>query len=129
MIRDIPEQWDEKKLRELCMSKGEYGINAPAVKYSKDLHTYLRITDINEDGAFIEKGKKSVAYVNAGNFILREGDIVFARTGASVGKTYLYNKADGILVFAGFLIKFTPNEKILLSQYLKFYTSTKQYWD
>ena len=54
---------------------------------------------------------------------------MFARTGASVGKTYLYNKKDGILVFAGYLIKVKPNQNILNSLFLKYYTQSKRYWD
>ena len=57
-----------------------------------------------------------------------EGDIVFARTGASVGKTYIYDKNDGRLVFAGFLIRVKANSNILHYKYLFFLTQTRSYW-
>ena len=56
---------------------------------------------------------------------LSEGNIVFARTGASVGKSYMYNPKDGELVFAGFLIKVEPNIQLLYPNYLKFIVQTK----
>lgn len=64
----------------------------------------------------------------AKDYYLKNGDIVFARTGATVGKTYLYDHRDGQLVYAGFLIKFAPNIQKLLPYYLKLYTETKMYW-
>lgn len=125
----IPKDWEIKSLRECCLIKGEYGINAAAVEYSDALPTYIRITDIDDDGNYSAIKKASVNDQNSENFVLRKGDIAFARTGATVGKTYLYDKRDGKLVFAGFLIRFRPDEKILLPQHLQYFTLTKPYWD
>lgn len=125
----IPSDWEVKKLGECCLIKGEYGINAAAVEYSDELPTYIRITDIDDDGNYSAIKKVSVNDENSGSFILRKGDIVFARTGATVGKTYLYDERDGELVFAGFLIRFRPDENILLTEHLKNFTLTKSYWD
>ena len=125
----IPNDWDVKKLVDCCKIKGEYGINAAAVEYSNQLPTYLRITDIDDDGHYSSDKKVSVNDESSGNFILKKGDVVFARTGATVGKTYLYDARDGELVFAGFLIRFRADETYLLPQHLKFYTSAKPYWD
>ena len=88
---------------------------------------YLRITDIDDDGHFIAKNKTSVNSEESKYYVLVDGDIVFARTGATVGKTYLYDKNDGELVFAGFLIKFNPNSNKLHPYYLKTYTETGFY--
>jgi type I restriction enzyme S subunit len=118
-----------KKLKDCCLIKGEYGINAAAVEYSNELPTYIRITDIDDDGNYSGIKKVSVNDENSSNFLLSTGDIVFARTGATVGKTYLYDSRDGELVFAGFLIRFRPNGKILLPQHLKYFTSTNLYWN
>lgn len=124
----IPQEWEVRRLGDLCCNQGDYGINAPAVAYSNDLPTYLRITDISDDGKFIIDNKASVNSPNSESYHLKEGDIVFARTGATVGKTYLYNPADGDLVFAGFLIRFSPNEQKIVPYYLKTYTNTAAYW-
>lgn len=101
----FPCDWLKVSLGEVSSKKGEYGLNAPACEYAEGLPKYLRITDIDEQGCYIDNN----AYVNdtdSNKYILGKGDIVFARTGASVGKNYIYNEKDGILVYAGFLIKF-----------------------
>ena len=124
----IPQEWEVMRLENLCHNQGDYGINAPATEFSKELPTYLRITDIDDDGKFIIANKASVNNPNSGSYHLKEGDIVFARTGATVGKTYLYNREDGDLVFAGFLIRFSPDEQRIIPYYLKAYTNTAAYW-
>lgn len=121
--------WEEKKLGELLKSRPDYGLNAPAVPFSKDLPTYLRITDISEDGKFIQDRKVSVVGEITENGFLGENEIVLARTGASVGKSYLYDYKDGPLVFAGFLIRIRPNPERLNSVFLINYFSTEMYWD
>lgn len=123
----IPEDWEVKRLGDLCENKGDYGLNAPATDYSVNLPTYLRITDIDDNRNFIHSAKKSVDNISAKEYYLKDGDIVFARTGATVGKTYLYDVRDGQLVFAGFLIKFSPNPNKLIPYYLKAHTETKDY--
>lgn len=125
----IPQEWEVKRLLDLCQNTGDYGINAPAVPYREDLPTYLRITDIDSWGKFIKTDKASVDTPNSSQFILRDGDIVFARTGATVGKTYLYDSKDGQLVFAGFLIRFTPNSNKAVPYYIKACTETASYWN
>jgi type I restriction enzyme S subunit len=82
----IPSDWEVKTLGEVCLLKGEYGINASAVEYSDELPTYIRITDIDDDGKYTAIKKASVDDENSQNFLLKKGDIVFARTGATVGK-------------------------------------------
>ena len=123
----IPKEWEVERLGNLCYNQGNYGLNAPAADYSKDLPTYLRITDIDDNGKFNSIDKKSVNNPIAEEYYLSNGDIVFARTGATVGKTYLYNVKDGQLVYAGFLIKFTPNPHKLLPYFLKAHTETQHY--
>lgn len=109
--------------------KGFYGIGAKAVPYSKSLLTYLRITDINDDGTINLKNLKSVIHENAKDYILKPNDIVFARTGASTGRNYFYDGTDGTLVYAGFLIKFSIDEKKVNPKYIKYFCQSKQYKD
>lgn len=111
----IPEDWDVSPLGECLVSRPSYGINAAAVPYSDSLPVYIRITDISEDGRFSPDKFVSVKSEQAGNYYLSDGDIVFARTGASVGKSYRYDSNDGALVFAGFLIRVRPDVNKLLS--------------
>lgn len=123
----IPQEWEVKRLGEVCHDNGKYGINAPAVPYEDKLPTYLRITDIDSNGNFIKEDKMSVDNPCSSQFVLKEGDIVFARTGATVGKTYLYKTSDGELVYAGFLICFSLNENEVVPYYIKAYTETSMY--
>ncbi|WP_142413863.1 restriction endonuclease subunit S [Hathewaya massiliensis] len=116
-----------KKFGECCLGKGTYGIGAPAVEFKEYLPKYIRITDIDELGRYSTQNVASVDDKDSENYILREGDIVFARTGNTTGKSYVYRKSDGKLVYAGFLIKFTPDPKILDVCFLKHYLETEQY--
>lgn len=125
----IPQDWEVVKLWDCLWGKPEYGINAPSVKYSDNLPTYLRITDISDDGKFISSWKTSVKHIDSSKFQLKSGDIVFARTGASVWKSYLYNPKDWKLVYAWFLIKVQPKDDILKINYLRGYLNTKSYWN
>jgi type I restriction enzyme S subunit len=120
--------WEEKKLGEVLMSHPEYGLNEAAVPFSENLPIYIRITDISEDGKFLGDQKVSVDKEVTEKDYLNEGDIVLARTGASVGKSYKYRREDGRLVFAGFLIRLKPNEHKILSELLFQFLSTNRYW-
>lgn len=122
-------EWEEKQLGEFLLRNPEYGLNEPAVPYSEFLPTYLRITDISESGNYIFENKVSVDCNVTENDYLSDGDIVLARTGASVGKSYKYRAKDGELVFAGFLIRVKPNPDRLDSELLFQYFSTTTYWD
>ena len=126
----IPEGWNVKKLGEICKNKGLYGANAPSVPYSPNLPLYIRITDIDDDGKYIFSNRVSVNISDYKNYLLKKSDIVFARTGATTGKTYLYNENDGQFVFAGFLIKFSPNTNLINPYYLKLSTEMPfyKYW-
>lgn len=122
------EKWKECILGNCLLEQPRYGINAPAVPFQKELPTYIRITDISEDGYFLPNPKVSVNHDAVDNFYLRIGDLVFARTGASVGKCYKYRKEDGKLVFAGFLIKVSPDQTRLSPDFLFQFTFSQLYW-
>lgn len=107
--------------------KGSYGIAASAVPYSEDLYTYLRITDINDDGTLNRSDLKSVADDNAEQYLLQPNDIVFARTGGSTGRNYFYDGTDGVFVYAGFLIKFSIDESKVNPKYIKYYCQSQEY--
>ena len=108
-------------------NKGEYGIGASAVDYSDELYTYLRITDINDDGTLNKNDLKSVEDGDAKNYLLNENDVVFARTGNSTGKAYYYDKMDGELVYAGFLIKFSLDPSKINPKFMKYYVLSEEY--
>ncbi|MDD3483109.1 restriction endonuclease subunit S [Azovibrio restrictus] len=122
-------EWEEKFLGECLLSRPDYGINAPAVEYSDKLPAYIRITDISDDGCFCPAPLVSVAHPLASEYYLEVGDLVFARTGASVGKSYRYKAADGVLAYAGFLIRVRPDKSKLDPEFLAYLVQTKLYWD
>ena len=117
------------RLGELLKRPPRYGISAAAVPYDSDLPTYIRITDIDERGRFSPSPSVSVNSPLSGNYQLADGDLVIARTGASVGKSYRYSPDDGPLVFAGFLITTTPDPRWLDPAYLGHYLQSNTYWD
>lgn len=125
----IPEDWEVKTLGEVTTIKGDYGINAAAVDFDEQLPVYIRITDIDDEGNFSSKKKKSVNDISSNNFYLHKNDLVFVRTGATVGKSYLYNENDGKLVFAGFLIRFRIDTLKASDYFLWSFTKSKPYWD
>ena len=100
------DDWVERKLGDVCGSF-EYGLNVAAKKFDGK-HQYMRITDIDEDSREFIKDKLTspkAALNNIQKYRLEKNDIVFARTGASVGKTYIYKETDGLIYYAGFLIR------------------------
>ncbi len=123
------EEWKTYTLAELSKGKGSYGIAASAVPFNPAFHTYLRITDINDDGTLNKSGLMSVDENNANEYLLEPNDIVFARTGNSTGRSYFYDGSDGELVYAGFLIKFSLDEKKVNPRIVKYYTHSKPYYD
>lgn len=105
-FKDFEGNWEKFTLFDLS-NNVSYGMNAAATQFD-GIHKYLRITDIDEKtGDFKPKPLTSPDGVINKKFQLKKNDIVFARTGASVGKPYLYNEKDGNLYYAGFLIKFS----------------------
>lgn len=121
--------WIQKRLGDCLIQKPDYGINSAAVPFNESLPVYLRITDITENGKYSRRNVVSVKSVHSSAYYLEKGDLVFARTGASVGKTYLYDLRDGKLVFAGFLIRIKANPEILAPEYLKYFTQSRYYKD
>ena len=98
--------WEQHKLGEMADSF-EYGLNASATEYDGK-HKYLRITDIDDSSRLFNKTdltSPDIDFTNAEKYKLKEGDILFARTGASVGKSYIYKNYDGLVYYAGFLIR------------------------
>lgn len=109
--KDYP-AWEQRKLGELAATFG-YGLNAAAKSFD-GRHKYIRITDIDESTRrFLCSSLTSpdIDFEEAAPYRLAEGDVLFARTGASVGKSYRYVRTDGEVYFAGFLIRFRFKDK------------------
>ena len=120
-------EWRKTTLGDLATKKGEYGINAPACEYAPGLPRYIRITDIDEHCKFITSNEAYVKISEYQDFLLKPSDIIFVRTGGSVGKSYAYDSNDGDLVFAGFLIRFNFQSPKADSRFIKQIVSTEEY--
>ena len=103
---------ESKPLVEVCIKRGEYGSNTPADDYDGNIR-YVRITDITEEGnlnnVIVSPRKIEEKYM------LLSGDLLFARTGNTVGKTYLHKS--GKMIFAGYLIRYRLNKELMLPQF------------
>ena len=103
--------WEQRKLSEMC-GTFEYGLNAAAKEFDGK-NKYIRITDIDDasrEFLLSDLSSPDICLDGMSKYLLSSGDIVFARTGASVGKTYIYRENDGIVYFAGFLIRAKVNQ-------------------
>ena len=113
------------KLIDVVVSSGQYGSNTSATDYQEGKPRYIRITDINDDGSLNDDIK--TAEVIDDKYRLESGDIVFARTGATVGKTYLHEAGDAI--YAGYLIKYQMDSELMKPLFMKAFTHSKTYYN
>lgn len=118
--------WEEKTLGELCAPL-TYGMNAAATKFDGE-NRYIRITDIDDEThALLPNDIVSPSGELDDKYLVKKGDILLARTGASTGKSFLYHPKDGKLFYAGFLIKAhvlpSSDDYFIYSQ-----TLTDRYW-
>ena len=110
-FKGFSDAWEQRKLSEMC-GTFEYGLNASAKEFDGK-NKYIRITDIDDasrEFLLSDLSSPDICLDGMSKYLLSSGDIVFARTGASVGKTYIYRENDGIVYFAGFLIRAKVNQ-------------------
>jgi type I restriction enzyme S subunit len=120
-------EWVEKTLGEMSENV-MYGMNAAAVEFDGE-NKYIRITDIDENTRLFSPNPLTSPDGQLDDkYFLKVGDILFARTGASVGKSYLHQKENGRVYFAGFLIRFTIKNAIPYFIYLQTLTEQYQKW-
>lgn len=117
-----------KSLESISLTKGEYGGGFSAVDYFENAPRYIRITDITDEGLLNDEIKAPSGNIKEWKkYSLQEGDLLFARSGATVGKAFLYKKEYGNCIFAGYLIRFKLNTEIAFPKYVYFYTKTPDY--
>lgn len=116
--------WDIKLLKDISKDKLSYGSGASAVAYDGQLR-YIRITDIDDFGELKDDVVSPSVFDE--KYLLNDGDILFARSGATVGKTYCHNYKYGNCIYAGYLIRLIPNRDIVLPSYVFGYTKTPYY--
>lgn len=124
-IGEIPVHWKVRKLKFLLVTTLQYGANESAESDDESYPRYIRITDIDEEGHLKPETFRSLLPSKAEPYLLKKGDILFARSGATAGKTYLF-KEDFKACFAGYLIRAKLKE-ILAPEYLNYYTKSGIY--
>ena len=125
-IGTIPVCWEVVRLGDVCNSP-QYGAGAPAIPFDPSLPRYVRITDITDDGRLRPDDARSADPAQAIGYELQAGDLLFARSGATVGKAYLYQLSDGPCVYAGYLIRFQAMLGLAKAEYLWWFTQSRYY--
>lgn len=126
-IGEIPKGWEVSSLKRYLSETMKYGASESGEINQPSWTRYIRITDIDDNGNLKNDGVKTLNPNIAKDYMLKKGDVLFARSGATVGKSFLYN-SDKPACFAGYLIKAVCN-KHLLSSFLLAYTKSAQYDD
>ena len=126
-IGKMPKGWGIRKLKRVICSPLQYGANETGIVYDESLPRYIRITDISIDGQLKNDGKQSLTEEQSKNYILEDEDILFARSGATVGKTFYYKSSYGRAAFAGYLIRAKVDKSIMLPLFLYFSTNSAGY--
>lgn len=120
------EGWEEKTLGEISVIAGDYGLNVSSKPF--DGVRYLRITDITDDGELNEDKVSANIVEGKKQDELKEGDVLFARTGATVGKTLVYRKDFGECLYAGYLIRYRIIKNSVLPRFIHYITHSDAYY-
>jgi type I restriction enzyme S subunit len=115
-------------LRRLLLEPPMYGAGESGVLDPEAGPRYIRITDLNSDGTLKDEEPRFLERAAAAPFMLRDGDLLFARSGATVGKAFMYRAQMGTCCFAGYLIRFRPDPTRLLPELLYYWSRTASYW-
>lgn len=125
-IGEIPVDWKVYKLKYLLDTPMLYGANETGIAYDEYLPRYIRITDITSDNKLKNDGKLSLSENVAEPYMLKNGDILFARSGGTVGKTFIYKDTYGKCAFAGYLIR-ARLKNWIIPELIYYYTLTSSY--
>lgn len=125
-IGEIPEGWKVSPLKYIIKGHLQYGANESGVLYEEGLPRYVRITDILDNKLREDIQKQSLTEQQAEGFILKNNDILFARSGGTVGKSFIYKSEYGRCAFAGYLIKASINDDND-AEFVYFFTQSSAY--
>jgi type I restriction enzyme, S subunit len=126
-LREIPLHWRVIRLKFIRSGAFLYGSGEPAAGTDRNCPRYIRITDLNEDGTLREDTFQSLPEHLAARYILQDGDVLFARSGATVGKTFRYRQEWGRACFASYLVRLRPDRRQVLPDYLYYYTQSRAF--
>ena len=126
-LAGIPAHWQVTRLKFICSGAFQYGANEPAVSEDRAAPRYIRITDLNDDGTLRDDTFQSLPEPMAAPYLLEDGDILLARSGATVGKALRYRAQWGRACFAGYLVRLRPDRRKILPDYLYYYTQSRAF--
>ena len=122
---EIPESWAWVRWGSIAESI-QYGYNAPAKQEGRI--RMVRISDIHENTvAWSSVPFCDIEDSDIPTYLLQPNDILFARTGGTVGKSFLVSEVPCESIYAGYLIR-TRYSSLLCPQYLKFFMESPLYW-
>lgn len=127
-LGQVPAHWDVKRLKFLLAVPLKYGANEVGEIDDRNLPRYVRITDIDESDGLRDDTFRSLPLEIAQEYLLREGDLLFARSGATVGKTFLFRQSWGQCAYAGYLIRARLDLNRSRPEYLRYFTASASYW-
>jgi type I restriction enzyme S subunit len=126
-LGSIPAHWRATRFKFIRSGALLYGANEPAAGGDRDCPRYIRITDFDEDGALRDDTFQSLPERLAAPYLLRDGDVLLARSGATVGKAFLYREETGRACFASYLVRLRPDRRKILPDYLHYYTQSRTF--
>ena len=126
-LGEVPEHWEVRRLRYLVEGKLAYGANAAAEYTNREWPRYLRITDFGPDGRLRSQTFRSLPPEIAKDYLVEPGDVLLARSGATVGKAFLVGEESGGACYAGYLIRARPHRGRLLPGFLFAFTQSSEF--
>ena len=124
---DLPDGWNSRPLKRLLREPLKYGANESGGLSDPSCPRYIRITDFGSDGKLRQDTFASLPSEVAEDYLIDKGDLLFARSGATVGKCYYYDGTAGPACFAGYLVKASTRVTKLNSRFLYHFTNSPQY--
>ena len=128
-LGEVPEHWEVKELKRLLVEPLQYGANEPAELDDPTFPRYVRITDIDEAGVLRDETFRSLPPEVAAPYLLEDGDLLLARSGATVGKSFLYRPDWGTCAYAGYLIRARVDAQSADARFVRYFTATSAYWE
>ena len=129
-LGEVPEHWEIKRLKFMLSEKLKYGANESAESDEPEQPRYIRITDIDEQGNLKDDTFKSLEFEKAKDYLLNVNDILLARSGATVGKSFLYKEnLKNFACYAGYLIRARLDQKKFNANFVNYYFQSTGYWD
>jgi type I restriction enzyme S subunit len=126
-LGESPAHWRVTRLKFIRSGAFLYGAGEPAAGADRNCPRYIRITDLAEDGALRADTFQSLPEHLAAPYLLQDGDVLFARSGATVGKTLRYREEWGRACFASYLVRLRPDRLQILPDYLYYYTQSRAF--